>query len=184
MPAGLNPGPGYVRNPQHRVDLSADSDRLRIVFDGEVIADTRAAIVVNETNYRPVHCIPPTDVRMEVLRPARTRRIVPTKVRRATGRSSLAASVRKTPSGPIKTPMMKSPAFKAIWRFILIAVRSSCWSLRRSQCGRIMLSPAGPVQRVRTQFAATGHTNFLRMRRAKSCPRLLGGAYDRRRART
>jgi uncharacterized protein (DUF427 family) len=40
---------------------------VRVVFNGEVIADTRQAKRVLETSHPPVYYIPPQDIRMEYL---------------------------------------------------------------------------------------------------------------------
>ncbi len=65
----IKPGPGqesvwdYPRPP--RVE---DSDRhVRVVFGGEVIAETRRAKRVLETSHPPVYYIPPQDVKAEYL---------------------------------------------------------------------------------------------------------------------
>jgi uncharacterized protein (DUF427 family) len=63
-PDRIEPGPGqesvwdYPRPP--RVEPVAQP--IRVVFDGAVIADTRAAWRVLETSHPPVYYIPPADV--------------------------------------------------------------------------------------------------------------------------
>ncbi|MGF1618994.1 MAG: DUF427 domain-containing protein [Rhodomicrobiaceae bacterium] len=64
-----NPAPGFRKRPEHRVDLEAGPARLRVVFAGQTIADTVTAITVKETNYAPVHYIPLTDVKADLLNP-------------------------------------------------------------------------------------------------------------------
>jgi uncharacterized protein (DUF427 family) len=65
----IAPGPGqesvwdYPRPP--RVEESAR--RIRVLFNGETIADTRRARRVLETSHPPVYYIPPEDVRPEFL---------------------------------------------------------------------------------------------------------------------
>jgi uncharacterized protein (DUF427 family) len=44
--------------------------RIRVVFNGEVIADTRRAKRVLETSHPPVYYIPPDDIRMEFIKDA------------------------------------------------------------------------------------------------------------------
>ena len=56
----------YPRPP--RVEPS--SKRLRVVFAGEVVADTTQALRVLETASPPTYYIPAGDVRTELLRPA------------------------------------------------------------------------------------------------------------------
>jgi uncharacterized protein (DUF427 family) len=62
-----NSGPGYSKNPQHRVETGPAGVRVRITFNGEVIADTRDAIRLEEGGYAPVFYIPRKDVKMECL---------------------------------------------------------------------------------------------------------------------
>jgi uncharacterized protein (DUF427 family) len=65
----IEPGPGqesvwdYPRPP--RVEQAAQ--QVKVVFNGEVIADTRRAQRVLETSHPPVYYIPPEDIRMEYL---------------------------------------------------------------------------------------------------------------------
>ncbi|NIM01566.1 MAG: DUF427 domain-containing protein [Acidobacteria bacterium] len=59
----------YPRPPR----LEPEPGRIRIVFNGEVIADTARAYRVLETSHPPVYYIPPQDVRRELLGPSRRR---------------------------------------------------------------------------------------------------------------
>jgi len=65
------PGPGqesvwdYPRPPR----VEAVPERLRVVVDGELLADTTRGFRVLETAGAPVYYIPPDDVRMERLEP-------------------------------------------------------------------------------------------------------------------
>ena len=71
-PERIEPGPGqesvwdYPRPPR----LEEVTDRLRVVFAGETIAETDHAYRVLETSHPPVYYIPPGDARQEVLLPA------------------------------------------------------------------------------------------------------------------
>ena len=65
-----NPAPGFQKRPGHRVDLEAGPARIRVVFAGETVADTDAAITVKESNYASVHYIPLADVKTDVLKPS------------------------------------------------------------------------------------------------------------------
>ena len=55
----------YPRPPR----LEAVPERLRVVFDGEVIADTASGLRVLETSHPPTYYFPPGDVRPGVLVP-------------------------------------------------------------------------------------------------------------------
>ncbi len=66
------PGPGqesawdYPRPPR----LEPVTDRIRVVVDGIVIADTLRALRVLETSHPPGYYLPPEDIRMDLLRPS------------------------------------------------------------------------------------------------------------------
>jgi uncharacterized protein (DUF427 family) len=62
-----NSGPGYSKHPDHRIATSAARVRLRIAFNGKVIADTLDAIKLEESGYPPVFYLPRQDVKMECL---------------------------------------------------------------------------------------------------------------------
>jgi uncharacterized protein (DUF427 family) len=53
----------YPRPPS----IEPVSRRVRVVFNGETIADTTGALRVLETSHPPVYYLPPGDIRMEYL---------------------------------------------------------------------------------------------------------------------
>lgn len=65
----IEPGPGqesvwdYPRPPR----VEASSKRIRVVFNGETIADSTKAYRVLETSHPPVYYIPRDDVKMEYM---------------------------------------------------------------------------------------------------------------------
>ena len=71
-PTPIPPGPGqesvwdYPRPPR----VEAVPERLRVLVDGEVIADTTRGFRVLETAGAPVYYFPPDDVRMDRLHPS------------------------------------------------------------------------------------------------------------------
>ena len=62
-----NPAPGYATKPEHRVALLPETRRVRVTFAGTVIADSRAALRVEETGHEPVHYVPEKDVRLDLM---------------------------------------------------------------------------------------------------------------------
>ncbi len=70
-PTPVKPGPGqesvwdYPRPPR----LEQTNKRIQIIFNGQTIADTRAAYRVLETSHPPVYYIPPADIEMAYLVP-------------------------------------------------------------------------------------------------------------------
>jgi uncharacterized protein (DUF427 family) len=63
-----NPAPGWVKKPEHRVDLHPDGKRVRVMFGGAVIADSTATLRCEETGHGPVHYIPAKDMRLDLLK--------------------------------------------------------------------------------------------------------------------
>ena len=69
---GNNPAPGYKKYPGHRIGTKPASVRVSVTFKGEVIADTRNAIALEEamsgSTVAPiVYYIPRKDVKMDRL---------------------------------------------------------------------------------------------------------------------
>ena len=62
-----NSGPGWKKYPKHRITTKPAGVRVQIKLKGEVIADTRNAIVLEEATYTAVYYIPRKDVKMERL---------------------------------------------------------------------------------------------------------------------
>ena len=62
-----NSGPGYKKHPEHRVETKQTGVRVQVKFNDEVIADTREAIIVEETGHDAVYYLPRKDVKMERL---------------------------------------------------------------------------------------------------------------------
>jgi uncharacterized protein (DUF427 family) len=51
----------------HRVEIQPSHERVRVMFAGEEVADTRRALILRETGLPPRHYIPPEDVRQDFL---------------------------------------------------------------------------------------------------------------------
>jgi uncharacterized protein (DUF427 family) len=64
-----NSGPGYQKNPDHKVTLEREGRRVQVRFAGEIIADSRDVITMHETNHGPVFYVPRADVTMDRLVP-------------------------------------------------------------------------------------------------------------------
>jgi uncharacterized protein (DUF427 family) len=56
-----------IPGPDHPITIKANQNRVRALFGGHVIADTRAALTLTEAAYKPVQYFPREDVEMEVL---------------------------------------------------------------------------------------------------------------------
>jgi uncharacterized protein (DUF427 family) len=62
-----NSGPGWKKHPDHRITAKPGGVRVRVKLDGEVIADTRDAIKLEESGHPAVYYIPRKDVKMDQL---------------------------------------------------------------------------------------------------------------------
>jgi uncharacterized protein (DUF427 family) len=62
-----NAAPGYKKHPDHRIVAEAARVRVRVNLNGEVIADSRDAIKLEEGAYPAVYYFPRQDVKMERL---------------------------------------------------------------------------------------------------------------------
>lgn len=63
-----NPAPGWVKKPEHRVDLYPDQHRVKVIFGGKVIADSNSALRVEETGHGPVYYIPAKDMTLSLMK--------------------------------------------------------------------------------------------------------------------
>jgi uncharacterized protein (DUF427 family) len=70
----MNPAPGFKKYPQHRVETRPASVHVRVIYEGEVVADTREAVELHEsmgegkkTVAPVVYYIPRKDIRMDRL---------------------------------------------------------------------------------------------------------------------
>ncbi|NQW02054.1 MAG: DUF427 domain-containing protein [Rhodospirillales bacterium] len=61
--------PGFSVRPDYQVTIAPSGRRVRAVFNGEVIADSTAALVLQETRHAPTYYFPRKDVRMDLLTP-------------------------------------------------------------------------------------------------------------------
>lgn len=52
---------------KHRIETRPAGVRVRVTFKGETIADSRDAIMLEESKYPPVYYLPRKDVRMDRL---------------------------------------------------------------------------------------------------------------------
>ena len=57
----------YARFPDYRVDLKPSRERLRIRFEGQLLAESTSTLLVNETKHVPVVYFPREDIHFEHL---------------------------------------------------------------------------------------------------------------------
>lgn len=65
-----NSGPGYKKHPEHRLSAKPAGERVQVVLDGEIIADSADALRLEEGSYPAVYYFPRKDVRMDRLEPS------------------------------------------------------------------------------------------------------------------
>lgn len=63
---------GHPRDPYHRLDVFRASAHVRVLLDGELLAESRRARVLHETSLPARHYLPAEDVRQELLEPSGT----------------------------------------------------------------------------------------------------------------
>ncbi len=56
-----------IPGPDHPITIEAADARVRVTFEGEVIADTKRALKLQESTYPAVYYIPKDDVAMDRL---------------------------------------------------------------------------------------------------------------------
>ena len=64
---GANSGPGWKKYPSHRIRVQPAGARVQVKVKGEIIADTKDAVRLQEDGYPAVYYIPRKDVKMERL---------------------------------------------------------------------------------------------------------------------
>ena len=57
-------------NAEHPITIAPSTSRVRVVVAGRVVADTRAALTLRESDYPPVHYVPRDDADMTLLEPS------------------------------------------------------------------------------------------------------------------
>ena len=62
----------HPRDPYVRVDALRSTRHVVVALDGEVLADSRAPVILYETGLPPRHYLPATDVRLDLLSPSET----------------------------------------------------------------------------------------------------------------
>ena len=53
--------------PEHLAVMEPTPKRVRVVFAGETIADSKRVLVMHETKHVPVYYFPMDDVRMDIM---------------------------------------------------------------------------------------------------------------------
>ena len=67
MAPSKNAAPGFAKRPDYEISILPAAGRMQALFHGKVIADSTAALQMDEENHAPVLYFPRADVRMERL---------------------------------------------------------------------------------------------------------------------
>ena len=65
-----NPAPGFRKRPDHRIRIEPAQGRVVVTFAGRTVADSRRALVMQESGYPPIHYIPEADLDTGLMRPS------------------------------------------------------------------------------------------------------------------
>jgi uncharacterized protein (DUF427 family) len=68
-----------IPGPSHPITIERNENRVIVTWNGQVIADTRAALTLREAHYPPVHYIPRQHVDMTALARSATKSYCPYK---------------------------------------------------------------------------------------------------------
>ena len=63
----MNPAPGFKKRPDHRIVTKPAGRRVQVKLNGELIADSSDAVLLEEGSYPPVYYFPRKDVKMDRL---------------------------------------------------------------------------------------------------------------------
>ena len=63
----MNSAPGFKKRPDYRIETKPAGMRVRVTLKGEVIADSRDALLMQEGTYAGIYYLPRKDVKMERL---------------------------------------------------------------------------------------------------------------------
>jgi uncharacterized protein (DUF427 family) len=58
--------------PDHPITTETFAGRVRVISEGQVLADSTNALLLREASYPPVYYLPRGDIRMDLLAPSRT----------------------------------------------------------------------------------------------------------------
>ena len=81
------PESGFKTNPDYKITFEPSPRRVRVKFNGEIIADSTTAHLLFETRHLPVYYFPRSDVRMDLMTPTDHHTFAPTRAPPPIGRS-------------------------------------------------------------------------------------------------
>ena len=67
----IDMAPGFSAPTDYQVSIEPSNRLIRVVFNGETIAETRNAVMLSETRHAPSYYFPREDIRMDLLKPSK-----------------------------------------------------------------------------------------------------------------
>jgi uncharacterized protein (DUF427 family) len=99
----------HPRDPYHRVDVLKSSRHVKVLVDGEVVAESNRPRILFETGLPPRYYFPPKTSQKTYYSLATRERNAPTRGLRLTTRCGRAVRPGKRSSGTTPTPYPRSP---------------------------------------------------------------------------
>ena len=95
----------YHRYPNYRVDLKPLEERVRVHWDGKLLADSSRALLVLETDHDPVIYLPREDVSFGAPRVDGSRDVLPVQGRSVVLERPLRRARRREPGLELRRPV-------------------------------------------------------------------------------
>lgn len=107
----------HPRDPYHRVDTIASTRHIRVVIDGETVAETHRPIMLFETGLPTRYYLPQEDVRMELLTPTETHTSCPYKGEASYWTVNIGGNTHQDVVWGYADPITEIPKIKALVSF-------------------------------------------------------------------
>ncbi len=107
----------HARDPYHRVDVLESTRHVRVVIDGQTVAETRRPRLLFETGLPTRYYIPPEDVRMDLLSPTNTHTVCPYKGQASYWTAKVGDAERQDIVWSYPNPIAECPRIKGYLSF-------------------------------------------------------------------
>ncbi|MEA2642373.1 MAG: hypothetical protein QOF51_3767 [Chloroflexota bacterium] len=107
----------HPRDPYHRVDAIQSSRHVRIVVNGETVADTARPCLLFETGHPTRYYIPQDDVRMDLLAPTETHSVCPYKGQASYWSANVNGEAARNIAWGYLNPIAECPKIKGLVSF-------------------------------------------------------------------
>jgi uncharacterized protein (DUF427 family) len=107
----------HARDPYHRVDVLESTRHVRVVIDGQTIAETRRPRLLFETGLPTRYYIPPDDVRLDLLAPTDTHTVCPYKGQASYWTAKVGSAERPDIVWSYPDPIAECPRIKGYLSF-------------------------------------------------------------------